>query len=86
MTIVGSQTMQPEHYTNYRQELNSLYATGYRLKAGITSYRFPQQTQGNTNADVWYYRNWSFWLDLRIMIQRIGKLMRNSKAKSINYI
>ena len=86
MTIVGSQTMQPEHYTNYRQELNSLYATGYRLKAGITSYRFPQQTQGSTNADVWYYRNWSFWLDLRIMIQRIGKLMRNSKAKSINYI
>ena len=86
MTIVGSQTMQPELYTNYRQELNHLFATGYRLKAGITSYRFPKQTKGSTDADVWYYRNWSFWLDLRIMIQRIGKLMKDSNVKSINYI
>lgn len=86
MTIVGSQTMQPAHYTNYRQELNRRFATGYRLKAGITSYHFPQQAKGSIDADVWYYRNWGFWLDLRIMVQRIGKLMRHSKAKSINYI
>ena len=86
MTIVGSQAIRPEQYTNYRQELKHLFATNYRLKAGITSYHFPQQTKGGTNADVWYYRNWGFWLDLRIMMQRISKLMRNSNAKSINYI
>lgn len=86
MTIVGSQTIRPNQYADYCQELQRLFARGYRLKAGITSYRFPAQTQGDVTADVWYFRNWGFWLDLRIMAQRIGQLMRNSKVKSINYI
>lgn len=86
MTIIGSQAMSPEQYTNYRQGLNRLFASEYRLKAGITSYHFAQQAKGCLEADVWYYRNWGFWLDLRIMTQRIGKLMRNSNVKSINYI
>lgn len=96
MTIVGSETMRPEQYADYRSEMSQLFASGYRLKAGITSYQFPAQTVYNpslftfhsslTKADIWYYRNWGFWLDLRIMLQRIAKLLSNSKAKSINYI
>lgn len=86
MTIVGSQTMRPDQHADYRKELKQLFASGYRLKGGITSYHFATQTKGSTKADVWYYRNWGFWLDLRIMLQRLGKLLRNSKAKSINYI
>ena len=86
MTIVGSQIMRPDQHTDYRRELKQLFASGYRLKAGITSYHFPTQTKGSTKADIWYYRNWGFWLDLRIMLQRIGTLMSKSKAKSINYI
>lgn len=85
MTIVGSQMMRPEHYSNYRQELKQLFATGYRLKAGLTSYHFAS-AKSSTKADVWYYRNWSFFLDLRIMLQRLSTLLRKSKAKSINYI
>ena len=86
MTIVGSQMMRPEHYADYRKELKQLFASRYRLKAGITSYQFPSQNKASTKADVWYYRNWGFWLDLRIMIQRLGTLLSKSKAKSINYI
>lgn len=86
MTIVGSQSMRPDQYTDYRCELKQHFASGYRLKAGITSYQFPTQTKGSTKADIWYYRNWGFWLDVRIMLQRIGKLLTKSKAKSIDYI
>ena len=86
MTIVGSQTMRPEHYADYLSEQKQLFADGYRLKAGITGYRFAPQTEGSTKADVWYFRNWGFWLDIRIMLQRIGTLLSKSKAKSIQYI
>ena len=86
MTIVGSQMMHPDRYKDYRRELNQSFALNYRLKAGITSYHFPPQTKGSTKADIWYFRNWGFWLDLRIMLQRIGTLLRKSQAKSIHYI
>lgn len=86
MTIVGSQAMHPDHYKDYQYELKLLFASSYRLKAGITSYKFPAQTKGSVKADNWYYRNWGFWLDMRIMLQRFGTLLRKSKAKSINYI
>jgi len=86
MTIVGSQTMRPEQYAEYRREARHLFASSLRLKAGITSYRFAEQTKGSVQADVWYSRNWGFWLDVRIMLQRLGTLLSKSKAKSINYI
>ena len=86
MTIVGSQTMRPERYAEYRRELRQHFVSSNRLKAGITSYYLPSQSQGSTKADIWYYRNWGFWLDVRIIIQRLGMLLKKSKAKSINYI
>ena len=86
MTIVGSQMMLPDQYKDYRHELKQSFASRYHIKAGITSYHFPTQMKGSTKADIWYSRNWGFWLDIRIMIQSIGTLLRNSKAKSINYI
>ena len=86
MTIVGSQAMRPERHADYRHEQERLFASGYRLKAGITSYRLPSQLEGSIKADVWYCRNWGFWLDLRIMLQRLGTLLSKSKAESINYI
>lgn len=86
MTIVGSQAMRPEQYAEYRRELRQHFVSGNRLKAGITSYQFAEQTNGSTKADVWYSRNWGFWLDVRIMLQRLGTFLSKSKAKSINYI
>ena len=86
MTIVGSQMIRPEQYADYRRELRQLFTSNKHLKAGITSHLLPSQSKGSTKADVWYYHNWSLWLDLRIMLQRLGTLLSNSKAKSINYI
>ena len=86
MTIVGSQTMRPERYPEYRRELRQSFVSSNHLKAGITSYFLPSQTKGSTKADIWYLRNWGFWLDVRIMLQRLGTLLSKSKAKSINYI
>ena len=86
MTIVGSQALTPERYGDYRRELRQFFVPSYRLKAGITSHYITSQAQGSTKADVWYLRNWGFWLDVRIMLQRLGTLLRQSKAESINYI
>ena len=86
MTIVGSQAMTPNMHDGYQRELKRLFASGYRLKAGITSFQFPSQTEGSPAADVWYCRNWGFWLDVRIMLRRLATILSNSKAKSINYI
>ena len=86
MTIVGSQMMQPELYPEYHRELRQHFVLNSRLKAGITNYYLPAQGKGNAKADVWYFRNWGFWLDMRIMLQRLGTLRKQSKAKSINYI
>lgn len=86
MTIVGSQSMRPEQYAEYRREVRHLFVSGNRLKAGITSYQFPSQSKGSTKADAWYCHNWGYWLDVRIMLQRLATLLRKSKATSINYI
>lgn len=86
MTIVGSQTMRPERYAEYRRELRQLFISNCRLKAGITSCHLASGAQGSAKADAWYYRNWGFWLDVRIMLQRLGTSLSKSKAKSINYI
>ena len=86
MKIVGSQAIRPEQYAEYRRELRQHFVSCNRLKAGITSYQFAEQAKGSTKADVWYSRNWGFWLDVRIMLQRLGTFLSKSKAKSINYI
>ncbi|MBQ5680046.1 MAG: sugar transferase [Bacteroidaceae bacterium] len=86
MSIVGSQIMDEEHYRSYNNELKQLFASEYQLKAGITSYRFASQTEGNSKADVWYYRNWGFWLDIRIMLHHIISLLKKSNNTRINYI
>ena len=86
MTIVGSQKMRPDRYPEYRRELRQHFATGCRLKAGLTSHHFPYQPKGSAKTDAWYCGNWGFWLDVRIMVQRLATLLRQSKAKSINYI
>lgn len=86
MTIVGSLAMRPEQYAEYRREARHLFAPDCHLKTGITSYQFAGESEGSTQADVWYSSNWGFWLDVRIMLQRLGTLLSKSKAKSINYI
>lgn len=86
MTIVGSQLLQPEMLHGYRSAMKQGFATGYRLKAGITCHRMPGETEGSPKADAWYCRNWGFWLDMRIMLGRLAALIRQSKAKTINYL
>jgi putative colanic acid biosynthesis UDP-glucose lipid carrier transferase len=86
MSIVGSQVMNEEYHRNYNNELKQFFASEYQLKAGITSYRFASQTKGNSKADVWYYRNWGFWLDIRIMLHHIISLLKKSNNTRINYI
>lgn len=86
MSIVGSQMMAPAQYDNYRRELRRHFLPDHDIKAGITTYRFLSHSQDSLTADIRYARSWGFWLDMRIIMQRLRNLRRQSKAKTINYI
>ena len=95
MSIVGPRPHMLAHTELYDQLIDK-YMVRHFVKPGITGWaqvtgfrgETPElwQMEGRVERDIWYIQHWSFWLDLRIMIQRIGKLMKDSNVKSINYI
>jgi putative colanic acid biosynthesis UDP-glucose lipid carrier transferase len=58
-----------------------MYMQRYLVKPGITGWaqvnghrgetREPMAMQRRVNSDLWYIENWSFWLDLRIILKTI---------------
>ena len=86
MTLIGSQMMSPDKLEDYRRQQKQLFAENYRLKAGLTTHIQDKQEGSSVQADVWYCRNWGFWLDVRIMLLRLGTLLRQRKSATINYI
>jgi lipopolysaccharide/colanic/teichoic acid biosynthesis glycosyltransferase len=48
--------------------------TGWAQIHGRNALSWPQRI----DLDVWYVRNWSFWLDLRILLRTPGVLLRGT--------
>jgi lipopolysaccharide/colanic/teichoic acid biosynthesis glycosyltransferase len=50
----------------------------HKMKAGMTGYAQIRGLRGNTSLrkriqhDLHYIRNWSLWLDVRILAQTVG--------------
>ncbi|SDD82612.1 undecaprenyl-phosphate glucose phosphotransferase [Paraburkholderia lycopersici] len=82
MSIVGPRPHAIEHDELYRDIVDG-YIHRYRIKPGITGWAqingFRGETdriekmQGRVAHDLYYLRNWSFWLDVRIVIATIFK-------------
>jgi len=86
MSMVGPRPHAIEHNTDYDQRIRS-YMTRHRIKPGITGLAQINGYRGETDTlekmkkrveyDMQYINNWSFWLDLKILVETIPALLRD---------
>ncbi|MFY9839638.1 MAG: exopolysaccharide biosynthesis polyprenyl glycosylphosphotransferase, partial [Xanthobacteraceae bacterium] len=77
MSLVGPRPHAAAHDCEYEQQI-AAYAFRYQLKPGITGWAQFNGYRGETRTvylmskriehDLWYIKNWSFWLDLKILL------------------
>jgi lipopolysaccharide/colanic/teichoic acid biosynthesis glycosyltransferase len=89
MSVVGPRPHAIEHDELYQKVVNG-YIHRYRIKPGITGWAqingFRGETdriekmQGRVEHDLYYLRNWSFGLDMRIVVATIAKGLVHSNA------
>ena len=80
MALVGPRPHAASHNTEY-EKLIANYAFRYHMLPGITGWAQVQGLRGETRtldrmverveADLWYVNNWSFLLDLKIMLRTL---------------
>src|ERR1700683_4442095 len=80
MSLVGPRPHAAAHDTEYAQRI-AAYAFRYQLKPGITGWAQINGYRGQTqtidlmakrvDCDLWYIRNWSMWLDIKIILRTI---------------
>lgn len=72
MSLVGPRPERPEFVHQFRGKIPA-YMLRHKVKAGITGWAQVNGWRGDTSLekriefDLWYIRNWSFLLDLRIL-------------------
>jgi undecaprenyl-phosphate galactose phosphotransferase/putative colanic acid biosynthesis UDP-glucose lipid carrier transferase len=81
MSLVGPRPHAVAHDSEYERQI-ATYALRYQLKPGITGWAQLNGYRGETRTlnlmskrielDLWYIKNWSLWLDLKILL---GTLM-----------
>jgi Undecaprenyl-phosphate glucose phosphotransferase len=89
MSMVGPRPHALAHDDEYRS-LIANYAFRHHVKPGITGWAQVNGFRGETiriesmmeriEADLWYINNWSFWLDLRIMLATCLEVARGRAA------
>ncbi len=83
MSLVGPRPERPHFIEQFKQRLPR-YMARHRVRAGITGWAQINGLRGNTSIpdrlkyDLYYVENWSFWLDIKILIKTI--LPRRSHA------
>jgi len=78
MSFVGPRPHMLEHFEHYSQLINC-YMVRHFVKSGITGWSQVSEFRGETKElfdmegcvkhDIWYLENWSFWLDIHIIIK-----------------
>jgi Undecaprenyl-phosphate glucose phosphotransferase len=89
MSVVGPRPHALEHDDQYRKVVDG-YIHRYRIKPGITGWAQVNGFRGETDRvekmrsrveyDLYYLKNWSFWLDMRIVLATVVKGMRHRNA------
>jgi putative colanic acid biosynthesis UDP-glucose lipid carrier transferase len=87
MSLVGPRPHAIEHNTDYDQRIRA-YMTRHRIKPGITGLAQVNGYRGETDTlekmkkrvefDMQYINNWSFWLDMKILLKTIPSLLRDA--------
>jgi Undecaprenyl-phosphate glucose phosphotransferase len=89
MSLVGPRPHALAHDAQY-SELISNYPFRHYVKPGLTGWAQVNGFRGETSdvsmmkervtLDLWYARNWSFWLDLRILFMTAFEVCRSRNA------
>ncbi len=88
MSLVGPRPHMLKHTEEY-SELIDKYMLRHLVKPGITGWaqvtgfrgetKELEQMEGRVRQDIWYMENWSFLLDLRIMIKTVTNMLGGEK-------
>ena len=86
MSLVGPRPHAIEHNSDYDKRIRA-YMTRHRIKPGITGLAQINGFRGETDTlekmkrrveyDMQYINNWSFWLDIEILVKTIPALLRD---------
>lgn len=85
MSLVGPRPERPVFVSNFRSEIPG-YMLRHKVKAGITGwaqvngYRGDTSLEGRIAYDLYYIRNWSMWLDLRILLMTVHEVIASKNA------
>lgn len=85
MSLVGPRPERPVFVTQFRKEI-PLYMLRHKVKSGITGWAQINGWRGNTSldrrieCDLYYIRNWSYFLDWKIMLLTLWKGFINRNA------
>ena len=80
MSLVGPRPEQPQFVEQFQERIPR-YMERHREKAGITGWAQVNGLRGDTSIedrtryDLWYVENWSLWLDFKIIIRTIFKVL-----------
>lgn len=89
MSLVGPRPHAVAHDNEYSRRI-AKYAFRHHVKPGITGWAQVNGLRGATDKlefmerrvefDLWYINNWSFWLDLRILLKTCLEVPRGDNA------
>jgi exopolysaccharide biosynthesis polyprenyl glycosylphosphotransferase len=80
MSLVGPRPERPVWVQQFQQSIPR-YMERHREKAGMTGWAQVNGLRGDTSIwertkyDLWYIENWSFWLDVKIIIRTILQVL-----------
>ncbi len=89
MSLVGPRPHAIAHDNQYDQ-LIATYAIRHKMKPGITGWAQVNGFRGETpeigmmkqrvDSDLWYIEYWSLWLDIRILLLTVARLLKSENA------
>jgi Undecaprenyl-phosphate glucose phosphotransferase len=89
MSLIGPRPHALAHDSHFENVLSN-YAYRHHVKPGITGWAQCNGARGETPTveriservkfDLWYINNWSFWLDIQILIKTFFEVLRKRNA------
>ncbi len=85
MSLVGPRPEQPAYVEQFRQRIPR-YMDRHREKAGLTGWAQINGLRGDTSIaertkyDLWYIENWSLWLDFKILLITLFRVLNDRAA------
>jgi len=85
MSLVGPRPERPHFVKQFSEEYKK-YMLRHKLKAGMTGWAQVNGFRGDTSLkkrlqyDLYYIKNWSFWLDLRVLLLTPLRIIKSRNA------